>query len=60
MSKLPDSNPQMNVRQAPAGSGGGSIVGKTTGGGDALRADLDRASGDRAHMPLHGLRPSGK
>jgi len=58
--KMPDSNPQMNKREAPAGSGSGSIVGKTTGGADALRADIDRASGDRNHMPLHGLRPTGK
>jgi hypothetical protein len=62
-------NPKENVRQKPhtAGVGnetkadmkGAGVVGDTSLGGAVghLRSDLD---GGVPHMPLHGLRPSGR
>lgn len=68
MTKLPDSNPQSNVRQGPAGGGSASIVGEHSLGAATgeLRSQHPQKHDDLGphhggmehmrHMPLHGLK----
>lgn len=70
MTKLPDSNPQANRREAPGGGGSGSIVGEHSLGAatSELRSQHPQKYNDlgphhgsmehKRHMPLHGLKGS--
>lgn len=72
MTKLPDSDPKMNKREAPAGGGpAGSAVGVTTlsAAVGELKSQHPKAYNDLGphhggtthdrHMPLHGLKSKG-
>lgn len=59
-------DPKENVRQKPHTAGVGnerkadmSVVGESSLGGAVKHLERDLDSGN-PHMPLHGLRPSGK
>lgn len=67
---IPDANPKANIRQKPHTAGVGNetkadvagaqgLVGDTSLSGAVGHLERDLSSGN-PHMPLHGLRPSGR